>query len=36
MPGGGFRLICDAHTTGIVPPGYPDAALVNEGRRMGL
>lgn len=29
-----FRLTAAAHATGIVPPGYPDAALINAGREL--
>lgn len=29
-----IRLTAAAHANGIVPPGYPDAALVNAGREL--
>jgi len=34
VPGLHIRLIADAHANGIVPPDYPDAALVNTGRDL--
>jgi len=30
----GLSLIGSAHAAGITPPGFPDAALINDGRRI--